>query len=800
VSTSPSSSSPGGSLNQRVLEVLDRFNAAWKSGTPLPIKSFLPVEGDPDYLDVLVRLIKSELHWSWKRYHAQVEEGKEGVTVEEGFRVEQHYLNDFPCLRDHPEHLRELEKREAEVRRRFGNKPEGQHVLPPGYELLGELGKGGMGVVYRARQVSANRVVALKMILSAGGADPARRDRFRTEAEALARLSHPNIVQVYEVGSHDGTPFFSMELVPGGSLAEKLRDADSPVPPKQAAQMAEALARAVQAAHAAGVVHRDLKPANVLVGDGLEQLKVTDFGLAKLQGADGHLTQTGQVMGTPAFMAPEQAEGGQEVGPPADVYGLGAILYWLLTRRPPVKAATIADVLRAAEPAPVRRLNPKVLPDLETICLKCLRKEPQKRYRSAGELADDLHRFLGHEPIKARRPGYVERLGLWRRRNPWRAHLTAVSLLLLVVAAFAAAGWRLAAASRRAALEEAGRKELEGAYAEARLLLTRLRQLRDGPGGAGAVEEARDLAARFERLRADFTARARALGDRAALLSAPWDDLRHEVRNEVTAWLTAVRLRERQRVPLPAGLECGAPLAVALRSDKGAVAEVAVLAAGSPHVFILAPDGQKRHGLAVPDDLARMAKTTSAVTRRRSLHSVQVTTDTNYPAFHLEYTGPGRLAYQVRQQLVAWDPATGRQTERRELPDHQYPQPLAGRTNAYCGRCTASVDDAGVAVTLRGWAADSRPVVVWRAAGGDPAGGGERVEQLAFGTDGRALFVLSTRRVAVIDTGTGAAAEAVLPDSPFVGARLLVPAPAGSPWWSGRTGRRRGRRNSPTGT
>jgi WD40 repeat protein len=298
----------------------------------------------------------------------------------------------------------------------------------PGYEILTELGRGGMGVVYQARQIMLNRVVALKMVLGGGHADEANLARFRTEAEAVARLQHPNIVQVFEVGENGGLPFFSLEYCPGGSLDKKL--SGTPLPPGEAAALVEQLAWAMHAAHTKGVLHRDLKPANVLLAeDGTP--KVTDFGLAKKLGEAGR-TATGAVMGTPSYMAPEQAGGNKEIGPAADVYALGAILYECLTGRPPFKAATLLDTLAqvlADDPVPPRRLQPKVPRDLETVCLKCLHKEPARRYASAEALADDLRRFLAGEPIAARPVGWLERVAKWARRRPTAAALLGVSLL-----------------------------------------------------------------------------------------------------------------------------------------------------------------------------------------------------------------------------------------------------------------------------------------------------------------------------------------------------------------------------------
>ena len=246
-----------------------------------------------------------------------------------------------------------------------------------------------MGVVYKARQIKADRLVALKMILSGGHADDAERRRFRTEGEAVARLQHPGIVQVFEVGEHDGRSFFSLEFCAGGSLDRKL--AGTPLPPARAAELVRQLAQAMQVAHDAHVLHRDLKPANVLLtADGTP--KVTDFGLAKKLDESGQ-TATGSVMGTPSYMAPEQAEGRKDVGAPADVYALGAILYECLAGRPPFRAASAFDTILQVigdEPASLRQLNAGVPRDLETVCHKCLRKRTTERYASTDALADGL--------------------------------------------------------------------------------------------------------------------------------------------------------------------------------------------------------------------------------------------------------------------------------------------------------------------------------------------------------------------------------------------------------------------------
>jgi eukaryotic-like serine/threonine-protein kinase len=329
------------------------------------------------------------------------------------------------------------------------------HGLPtlPGYEILEVLGRGGAGVVYKARQLSLKRLVALKMILTGAHAGPEELTRFRTEAEAVARLQHPNIVQVFEVGAHEGRPFMAMELVEG-NLSKIL--AGTPAPPRLAAQWVEELASAVQYAHQQGIVHRDLKPANILIagnaplsatGERPAVLKIADFGMAKIMVGDSvNQTQTGAILGTPNYMTPEQAAGKiHEIGPATDVYGLGAILYQLLTGRPPfphvpipestptaVRIARILEEVRLHEPTAPSRLQPKLPRDLETICLTCLQKEPGQRYASAAALAEDLRAYLAGEPIRSRPAGSWERLARWARRRPTEAARLAIGGMALV--------------------------------------------------------------------------------------------------------------------------------------------------------------------------------------------------------------------------------------------------------------------------------------------------------------------------------------------------------------------------------
>ncbi len=368
-----------------------------------------------------------------------------------------------------------------------------QRPLVPGYEIDREIGRGGMGVVYLARQAELNRLVALKMILSGAHAGPVERARFRAEAEAAARLQHPNIVQIFEIGEADGHPYLAFEFVAGGSLSSRLTG--TPWSAREAALLIETLARAIHHAHQRGVIHRDLKPANILLSTKLVSVeplsdstvrgldlglpKIADFGLAKRlrEGTDakgGH-TRTGAVMGTPSYIAPEQARGhSARVGPAADVYALGAILYELLTGRPPFRGETPLDtvlLVMGTEPVPPRQLQPKIPRDLETICMMCLQKEPRKRYASAEQLAEDLRRYQEKRPITARPASAWAKLVKWGRRRPATAALMA--LLVLITLGIAAGSiyfnFRLNDAAERERIAAAqARAQQQAAEAESR--------------------------------------------------------------------------------------------------------------------------------------------------------------------------------------------------------------------------------------------------------------------------------------------------------------------------------------------
>jgi serine/threonine protein kinase len=345
----------------------------------------------------------------------------------------------------------------------------------PGHEVIGEIGRGGMGVVYKARDQKLGRFVAIKTIPQGRYATADQRNRFLAEASAIARLHHPNIIAIHAVGEHENRPYLSLEFADGGSLAQRL--AEKPMAAREAAGLVETLARAVHAAHLAGIVHRDLKPSNVLLtAEGVP--KVSDFGLAKLLDEDSARTLSGQPLGTPSYMAPEQAEGrSKHAGPSADIYALGAILYHALAGRPPFLGESALETLKlvtSTEAVPPRRLRPDVPRDAETICLRCLEKEPRKRYATSLAVADDLRRFLDDRPINARPAGSFERSWRWCRRNPRVAilsvavvsSLAAGTIVSSVLALRATRAERTATQSEAATRQQWVRAESEAAKAK----------------------------------------------------------------------------------------------------------------------------------------------------------------------------------------------------------------------------------------------------------------------------------------------------------------------------------------------
>jgi WD40 repeat protein/serine/threonine protein kinase len=622
-----------------------------------------------------------------------------------------------------PELLRELLRIELEQRRRRGEQPAadeyaarfpeqkarladllaGPAPLPavPGYEVVRVLGQGGMGVVYLARQLGLNRPVALKMILAGACAGERERARFHTEAEAVARLRHPNIVQVYEVGEHDGRPYLALEYVEGGSLADRL--GGTPQPARRAAELVEALARAVHDAHQQGVVHRDLKPANVLlqrseVGGQKSEVrsqrsedrgrelgaassdlcpltsdlwpKITDFGLAKRLDTDSGQTGSGAVLGTPSYMAPEQAEGkSNAIGPAADVYALGAILYELLTGRPPFKGATVLDTLeqvRAQEPVPPRRLQPKLPRDLDTVCLKCLQKDPRRRYASAADLAADLRAFVEDRPIRARPVGPVGQAVKWARRRPAVAALLAA----LVCGTALAAGlitWQWRAAVTAGRQEEVERRRYERLLV--RFSLDRGQGLcEQGDVGRGMLWLAHTL----------------------TLVPDDMAELRPALRADLAAWYARLH-------PLHHLLAHPGPVSDAFLSTDGR----AVLTVG---------DGNE----------VRLWETATGALRARLHHPTEVL------AVALSPDGRLVLTAGANGTAVLWDAATGRRL--RDLTGH-------------IGTVRAAAFGPGGKTAATG--GDDRQVRLWDTATGKLLAHAEhrgRVRTLAFRPDGKLLL------------------------------------------------------------
>jgi serine/threonine protein kinase/Tfp pilus assembly protein PilF len=455
-------------LARRVEEVCKRFEAVRKAGQRPRIEHYIADSDEPERSVLLRELLALELEYSTKQGEQPTPQDYEHLFPQHQEVIRQAFRDLLP-----PFPLPDLRRPgtrgtpPADLPPPFSTYPTappaalqgGTTVWPdsshdpvpptiPGYEILGVLGRGGMGIVYRARDLRLDRQVALKMMLAS--AEATERSRFRNEAQAVARLQHPHIVQIYEVGEQDGLPYICLEYVDGGSLRDKL--AGTPLPPEPAAQLSELLARAVHFAHERGIIHRDLKPANILLvsgglvsGDSYSEStplhhspltpKIADFGLAKRLDGDSARTQTrsGALVGTPSYMAPEQATGrNRAIGPATDVYALGAVLYEMLTGRPPFQGATVFETLEqvcSQEPVAPTHLQPRLPRDLETICVKCLQKEPRKRYASAEALAEDLRCFLTGEPIRARPTPLWERGLKWMKRRPMAATLAAAVIV-----------------------------------------------------------------------------------------------------------------------------------------------------------------------------------------------------------------------------------------------------------------------------------------------------------------------------------------------------------------------------------
>ena len=437
--------------------IRDRFEAAWEGETPPRIEEYLKACESSQRQALLNELVRIDLERrlrageqinvkefylerfpevhldrsSFVSFLARVSEQlqrcepnkalEDGVNLLSEEKPESHVI--LPTLDERPKGERTIET-SPQLPEALGFTPKGNLGC---YELISELGRGAMGVVYLAHDNQLKRRVAIKMVLCGAHSSESMRNRFRSEAEAIARLQHPHVVQVYSWGQQDTLPYLVMEYIQGDRLDRKI--AGQPQPPSDAAHLVMLLARAVHAAHRVGIIHRDLKPANILLAPPSAEPalntvygcpKVTDFGLARLSGGSPAQTATRELLGTPSYMPPEQAEGkAKELGPSADIYSLGAILYELLTGRPPFVGVTIFDILEQVknqEPLPFNRLRIHVSKDLETICLKCLQRDPQKRYASAEDLADDLQRFLEGRAIVARPIGTLDSIWRWCHR------------------------------------------------------------------------------------------------------------------------------------------------------------------------------------------------------------------------------------------------------------------------------------------------------------------------------------------------------------------------------------------------
>jgi WD40 repeat protein/tRNA A-37 threonylcarbamoyl transferase component Bud32 len=486
-----------------VLEVLDAFDAAWRTGLPPSLDTYLNSgTRDPSACRHLAaELIKIDLEYRWR-----------SADRSSARRLElEDYVRQWPALGPVESLATELIVEEYRVRQRWGDRagheryrerfPERWVELGPlltradderatragprqgeqavafsdRYEILGEVGRGAMGVVFKARDRRLSRLVAMKMVLPGGRAGAEDLARFRAEAEAIARLQHPNVVQVFEVGERGGEPYFAMEYLEGGSLSQRLHG--RPLPPREAARLVQTLARALHSAHRQGIVHRDLKPANVLFTTD-DTPKVVDFGLAKWLDREVGQTRSGALVGTVAYMAPELAAGrAREAGPAVDVYGLGAVLYEVLTGWPPFQAASVLQTLelvRSRDPAPPRRQTPSVPRDLDTICLTCLHKEPSRRYADAKALADDLQRFLDGASILARPAGPGERAVRWARR-----HKSLAALCALAFGAAAGLAWQSVAYTRQLADRDKALREGETALGRERAALAEKSRMLD---------------------------------------------------------------------------------------------------------------------------------------------------------------------------------------------------------------------------------------------------------------------------------------------------------------------------------
>ncbi|WP_227254459.1 serine/threonine-protein kinase [Frigoriglobus tundricola] len=548
----------GGDFSRTSIDaLLDDQSGCWRRGERTPAEAFLERRAEPDteaaldliYHEILLRSRRGE-DPDPEEYVRRFPQFREQLRAH--FEVHEFIGSGASPLNTAVDH--ETDGADG------GRRPGGELPAVTGYEILAELGRGGNGVVYHARGTGLKRMTALKVLRGGALANPREAARLRGEALALARIGHPNIIQIYEFGETGGRPYLALEFAPGGTLEARLRGA--PQPARAAAELVETLARAVHAAHRAGVIHRDLKPANVLfAADGTP--KIADFGLAKRLNAEDAQTRTGDILGTPYYMAPEQVHG-TAVGPATDVYALGAILYELLTGLPPFRGTTVWGTLAQVigrDPVPPRQLVPSAPRDLETICLKCLHKDPAHRYGGAAELADDLGRFLARRPVRARPAPTWERVWKWAQRRPGTA---AGLVTALVVTVGMAAAHEVDLRQRLACAER------EAAVADVNRMLSDVQ----GHVNAGHWQEASDqlheqVAARLSAARAAFPG-----DDRLGELAGAADRLQKQIDSRLT---DAARLRRFRALRRDVGFDAtpfnGSNSADRLRQTRASVSE-----------------------------------------------------------------------------------------------------------------------------------------------------------------------------------------------------------------------------------
>jgi WD40 repeat protein/tRNA A-37 threonylcarbamoyl transferase component Bud32 len=758
-------------------DVADRFEREWKTGQRPRIEDYL-AEADPALRPALLEeLLRVELELRRRAGEDPTAEEYRGrfpertATVDAVFAsVASGSAGTEPTTAHREGRADSAPAQEAGTRvRYFGD-----------YELIRELGRGGMGVVYKARQISLNRLVALKMIRSAALASADEQRRFQNEAEAIALLDHPHIVPILEVGCHEGQRYFSMKLIGGPSLDNKL--ADFSADPRASARLLKTAAEAVHHAHQRGILHRDLKPANIVLDDRGEPF-VTDFGLAKRVEGDSELTHSGAILGTPAYVAPEQASGRRgAVTTASDVYGLGAILYATLTGRAPFGGESAEETLaqvRESLPTPPTRLRPQVPRDLEVICLKCLEKDPAQRYAFAHQLADDLGRYLRGEPIQARSVGKVQRTLMWCRRNPWLAGAlgsTAAVLLALVVVLW------LYAARERAARVDALQTSHADLHRTADSLLTSAKLMKYAIDEPDPQRRSLGVIRQASQLRVDAVRTARELkqatGRPAVEDPARWEERATELRTEATRWLCQFRLTKVRQILIPQDRGIGEFL-VAARDD------------GERAVMTVKRSSNEVELLVIDISENVIQRKNLPYGQRMEKEDVQAT------VCPLEFIGPDQVRLALGEWVYRWDLSSGKlEREPRSTPEQEVVeeseqaerahdlasgqslfdrQPVEVRSESYA----ATWNPRDQSVTVRSLAAGSRPMLAWRRPEaietqrlmGPRAGYLASIQHLGFSRDPRLLVAVGPGSgggmamyhphvLRLVDAATGMYAEA----------------------------------------